>query len=160
MSKAAVRTIVILFWAGLFFQVLLIHRFKTEPYPSIRFPSFGDTGQTVGIKNINQYEIYLHTDQNQDSIQYSLDQFIPDLSYKKPTLELIASNYRSSQERTPLKIEFEEWLSKNLRKNFPDNKISKLSILEVQSSYNLSTDEYGDDRSLINYYTIELQSNE
>ncbi|WP_460389761.1 hypothetical protein [Algoriphagus aestuariicola] len=91
---------------------------------------------------------------------YPLDQFLPDISFKKPTLDLIADKYQNDQARTPEKKDFEEWLSKNLAKNIPDKEFSRISILEVQHSYNLETNELKNDRTLINYFNIELNPNE
>ncbi|EAZ80397.1 hypothetical protein [Algoriphagus machipongonensis] len=160
MTKAAIRTIVLIFWAGLFFQLLIINKYKAEPYPAIRFPSFSSTGQNGGFKKINQYEVYLHSDDQQDSILYSLDQFLPKISYNKPSIDLIASNYQNSKERTSEKKEFEDWVSKNLKENIPDKEISNISILEMQYNYDLNTNELEKEGTLINYVKIELQSNE
>ncbi|GAB3217847.1 hypothetical protein GCM10027454_02840 [Algoriphagus aestuariicola] len=160
MKKATIRSIVLLFWAALFVQAGLMFHFKIEPYPTFRFPGFGGKVQTGGIKNFDQYEIYLHSSGKGDSVMYPLDQFLPDISFKKPTLDLIADKYQNDQARTPEKKDFEEWLSKNLAKNIPDKEFSRISILEVQHSYNLETNELKNDRTLINYFNIELNPNE
>ena len=160
MTKAAIRSIVIIFWATLFFQALVMAKYKTEPYPTFRFPGFGGKVQTGGIKNFDQYEIYLHTGKSQDSLLYSLDEFLPDINYKKPTLDLITSKYEEPKIQTTNKKDFENWISENLMMNIPDKDISRLSILEVRYSYNLETNILEDDRELINYYNINLNSNE
>lgn len=160
MTKVAARTIVLIFWIGLFSQFLLVNHYKKETYPTFKFPSFGGKGQSQGIKNFNLYEVYLHTDNHQDSILYPLDQFLPEINEKTPTLDLIARNYQNSQKRTPEKQEFEDWVSKNLSKNLPDKEITNISILEVQFSYNLDTNELEDERTLVNYFKIDLQSHE
>ncbi len=160
MTKPIIRSLVLIFWAGLLFQAAFMFYYKVEPYPTFRFPGFGGKVQTGSIKNFDQYEIYLHTGQEQDSVMYSLDYFLPDISYKKPTFDLIAAKYNDSEVYISEKKDFEKWLSDNISKNVPGKNVHKVSVLEVQRSYDLESNELKNDKTLLNYFNIELNSNE